>query len=108
MNNILGLSESLLNEITSDPTKFVSKIIDISTIHNSFVSNLNWDLLEKNKLLEVLGISGDELLKEEVARRIRISANKVNIPIITIDKETTDSEIELISFLSKNRILLLK
>ncbi len=108
MKDVLNLSESLLNDLTTDPRNFVGKIIDITSIPNNFTSSLNWDLLAEYRILEALDISEQDLLIEEVERKIRSFAKKVDVQVVALDKENTGSEKEVISLLSKNRILLLK
>lgn len=108
MKDVLNFSESLLNDIATDPGNFVGKIIDITSIPNSFNTSLNWDLLADYRILEEFDISEQDLLIEVVERKIRSFAKRVDVQVVALDKENTGSEKEVISLLSKNRILLLK
>lgn len=108
MKDVLNFSESLLNDIATDPGNFVGKIIDITSIPNSFNSSLNWDLLADHRILEEFDISEQDLLIEVVEQKIRSFAKRVDVQVVALDKENTGSEKEVISLLSKNRILLLK
>ena len=75
---------------------------------NEMHYSLNWDLLADYRILEEFDISEQDLLIEVVERKIRSFAKRVDVQVVALDKENTGSEKEVISLLSKNRILLLK
>ena len=108
MKDVLNFSESLLNDITADPCNFVGKIVDITSVPDGFSASIDWDLIANHRILEKFNISKNDLLIEAVERKIRFSAKKVNVQVVSLDKSNTGSEKEIIALLKKNRILLLK
>ena len=102
MLTIIKLDGQLLEDIGTDASSFIGKIIDISEAPESLSSCLNIEWASS------FGVTKQDLSTQVAENRIREISSRANIQVVCFFKEQVEKETVLLDQLRIGRLVLLK